>query len=408
MAVKRLTETGITKIRPPESGRLDIADSVSSGLVLRVTAKGVKSWCFVYRFAGKQRRMTLGRYPEIDLLMARRLVREGHEALAGGMDPYTLREEKIMAQLESGETGLTVEDIYKDFFEKHASKNRRWKETKYVFTSYIIPAIGDRPAHTIKRRDVLDLLEERKNSKGPSSANKTLVGLRKMYNWAIDHDLLENNPCANVKKPVPIQERERVLSRQEIREFWHACNELGYPYGPLCQLLLLTGQRRGEIAKLKKNFIDFEDKKLRIPAENVKAKRGQDVPLSDFAISLLKSLPQFDGPYVFTTCFGKKPVDCFGKAKNKFAGHFDAPDWRYHDLRRTCATGMAELGVPLHTISRVLNHAEGGVTRIYARYSYINEKRDALDLWARHVWNIVHDGEDDGKVVPIKRHHGRI
>ncbi len=403
MAVRRLTETGVAKIKPPETGRLDVADAIMTGLVLRVMASGVKSWCFVYRFGGKQRRMTIGRYPDIDLAHARRIVKRYKEDLAMGLDPYTLREEKIIAQLEQGETGATVEDIYHEFLEKHAKKNRRWKETQHVFTAYILPAMGDKVASTIKRKDVIDLLDERKISKGPSSANKTLVALRKMYNWAIERGELEVNPCSNIRKPVVIPERERVLNRQEIKAFWRACNQLGYPYGPLCQLLLLTGQRRSEIATLKKEYIHFDEKLLRIPAENVKAKRGQDVPLSDLAISILKSLPQFKGPYVFTTCFGKKPVDGFGKAKTKFKGLFDAPEWRYHDLRRTCGTGLAELGVALHTISRVLNHAEGGVTKIYARYSYLNEKRDALNLWSDHVWKIVHDSDDENaNVVPLK------
>ncbi|MCB9988313.1 MAG: tyrosine-type recombinase/integrase [Rhodospirillales bacterium] len=392
---KRLTDTGLTKLKPPETGTVEYADTVVKKLYLRHSATDVKSWRFAYRFGGQQRRMTLGRYPEISLTQARKMVMKGKEEVAIGLDPCVLQKEKIMKQLEQEALGVTVEDIYHEFFEKHARKNRQWKETKHVFTAYILPAMGNMSAQKIRRRDVMKLLDERKNSKGPSSANKTLVGLRRMYSWAIEQGKLEFNPCSNIKKPVPIQERERVLNRKEILAFWRACDRLGYPYGPLCQLLLLTGQRRSEIAKLKKSYIDLDDKIIRIPASNVKAKREQHVPLSGLAVDILKSLPHFAGPFIFTTCFGQKPVDGFGKAKSKFEGLFDAEDWRYHDLRRTCATGMAEMGVPLHTISRVLNHAEGGVTKIYARHSYLNEKREALNLWAGHVQNILKSNETD-------------
>lgn len=399
MAVKRLTETGVAKVSPPEKGRLDIADAVMTGLALRVTASGIKSWCFVYRFGGKQRRMTLGRYPDIDVAQARRIVKRYKQDLATGADPYTLREEKIIAQIQKGEVGITVEEYYHEFLEKHAKKNRRWQETQQVFTAYILPAIGDKVASTVKRKDVIDLLDERKKSKGPSSANRTLVALRKMYNWAIERGELEVNPCSNIRKPVPIQERERVLSNKEIRDFWKACDEIGYPYGPLCQLLLLTGQRRSEISTMRKDYYDRDEKVIRIPAENVKAKRNNDVPLSDLAVGIIESLPRFKGPFMFTTCHGKKPVDGFGKLKTRFDELFEAPEWRLHDLRRTAATNMAQLGIPLHTISRVLNHAEGGVTKIYARYSYLPEKRQALNKWAEHLQGILKAKNEQNEVT---------
>lgn len=403
MAVRKLTETGIAKLKPPASGRLDIADAVMTGLALRVMPSGVKSWCFIYRFGGKQRRMTIGRYPEIDLMKARQIVRKGKENIALGDDPFTMREEKIFAQMSKAEEEITVQKLYEDFFELYAEKyHKRPKDTKRWFERHILPALGDKPIKEVRRRDVVKLIDGIKASKRPSGANHVLAQLRKMFNWAIERDLLESNVCSHISKPVPIKGRERVFTRQEIKQFWNACNALDYPYGPLCQILLLTGQRCNEIAKIKKAYIDFEEKIIRLPAENVKAGRTQDIPLSDFAISILKSLPQFKGPFIFTTTHGKKAVAGFGKTKSKIKKHFKAEDWRYHDLRRCCATGMAELGVPLHTISRVLGHAEGGVTRIYARHSYLPEKRKALDLWAAHVWNIVHKDNQPDNVISIR------
>jgi len=404
MTVRKLTEAGIAKLKPPSSGRLDIADTVTTGLALRVMSSGVKSWCFIYRFGGKQRRMTIGRYPDIDLMKARQIVRSGKENLALGNDPFTMREEKIFAQINKAEQGITIKELSEEFIELYAKKyHRRWKDTERWFEKHILPALGDKPVREVRRRDVIRLIDQLKAAKRPSAANHVLANLRKMYNWSIERDIAEFNPCSHISKPVPIKERERVFTKAEIKSFWEACNEIGYPYGQLCQILLLTGQRCNEIATIKKSYIDFDEKVIRIPAENVKAKRTQDVPLSDFTLNILKSLPGFKGPYVFTTCHGKKSVAGFGKMKHTFKKHFKAENWRYHDLRRCAATNMAELGVPLHTISRVLNHAEGGVTKIYARHSYLPEKRQALNLWAQHVWDIVHgERNKDNNVVRIK------
>ena len=391
MAVKKLTETGIAKINAPSKGRIDITDSITQGLNLRITSNGVKSWCFAYRYGGKQRRMTLGRYPDISLIKAREIVRNSRADLAVGEDPYKLREDKINANVQKQEDQITVRDMAKEFIELYAIPNtKKWKTTQKFFDNHILPALGNNAVKEVRRKDVIKLLDKIKNSSHPTAANHVLSSLRKMYNWAIERDVLEFNPCSHIKKPVPIKERERVLNKREIKDFWDACNCVGYPYGPICKILLLTGQRCNEIATLKWSYVDEAEKIIRVPAENIKAGRGHDIPITDDVIKILNELPKFRGEYIFTTCHGKKHVAGFGKAKKQFLEKFNPTnDWRFHDLRRTCATNLAELGVPLHTISRVLNHAEGGVTKIYARHSYLKEKRDALNLWASELNKII-------------------
>ena len=405
MPVKRLTETAIAKITPPTKGRKDITDSVMQGLNIRVSSTGVKSWCHAYRYGGKQIRMTFGRWPDILLVQARQIVKEHKVELAMGNNPVALRDEKIIAELNQEQENRTIADFSAEFIEKYVTPHhKRPKDTIRFIENHILPAFGHKAARDITRKDVIKLLEQIKSSSKPSAANHVLVILRRMYNWAIEQDELEVNPCLNIKKPVPIKERERVLSKNEIKGFLLACNEIGYPYGQLCQLLLLTGQRCNEIARLKWEYIDFEERVIRIPAENTKAKRGHDVPLSDLAIHILRTIPRFTGPNIFTSGNGIKPVNGFSKTKKRFEDYFNPREnWRFHDLRRTAATNMAELGVPLHTISRVLNHAEGGVTRIYARHSYLNEKREALNLWADTVENIVGDKDSQNdNVVSLK------
>jgi integrase len=405
MPVKRLTETAIAKITPPLKGRKDITDSVMQGLNIRVSSTGVKSWCHAYRYGGKQIRMTFGRWPDISLVQARQIVKEHKVELAMGNNPVALRDAKIIAELNQEQENRTIANFSAEFIEKYVKPHhKRPKDTIRFIKNHILPAFGDRAARDITRKDVIKLLEQIKSSSRPSAANHVLVILRRMYNWAIEQDELEVNPCLNIKKPVAVKERERVLSKNEIHSFWQACDEIGYPYGPLCKLLLLTGQRCNEIARLKWDYIDFNERVIRISAANTKAKRSHDVPLSGIATDILMNLPRFSGPYIFTSGNGIKPVNGFSKTKKRFEEYFNPKDdWRFHDLRRTCATGMAQEGIALHTISRVLNHSEGGITRLYARHSYLSEKREALDLWANTVVDIIGDKDSQNdNVVSLK------
>jgi integrase len=183
--------------------------------------------------------------------------------------------------------------------------------------------------------------------------------------------------------------RERVLSNEEIRKVWHGAEEMGYPFGSVVQLLMLTALRLNEVAKAKWDDIDLEVGVWRIPRENVKADRSHEVPLSKQAIAIFKALPRFTDAYVFTSTAGKSHISGFSKAKARLDKFSGVTDWRLHDLRRTAGTNMAKLGVPVYTISRVLNHAQGGVTAIYDRHSYMPEKKEALKKWARKLDQIL-------------------
>lgn len=392
MAVKYFTEASLQKLSlPPVGERFEYRDRLITGLVLRVTHQGSKSWCLVYRRADKkQQRMNLGRYPTVGIAQARTLAKDALLELSQGNDPVILREQKAQDQLQTEKDALTLEALSKDFIERHCKVNtRRWKATEQVFRNHINPALGHRPAKDITRKDVNGFLDKLKATKRPHAANHALSCLRKMYNWAIERDELLYNPCIGIRKPVPTQERERFFSKEEIISFWQTCEKLKYPYGPICQLLVLTGQRRSEIANLRKDEIFAEDRVIRLTSDRVKAKRGHEIPLSDLALKILQSQPRHTGPYIFSSTAGRRPVNGFGKIKEKFEEHFKAEGWRFHDLRRVCATGMAEIGIAPTTISRILNHAEGGVTRIYNRHSYLNEKRQALELWSQHLSDIL-------------------
>ena len=181
---------------------------------------------------------------------------------------------------------------------------------------------------------------------------------------------------------------------------------MGYPFGPLQQLLLLLGQRRSEVAKMRGPEVDVDKREWTIPASRSKSRREHIVPLADAAVDILKNLPRFaDGDFVFTTTAGRVPVTGFSRVKDRIDRMLIDQDtaienWRVHDLRRTCRTGLARLGVPEIVSERVLNHQAQGLTKIYNVHEYLDEKRTALSRWAQEVQNIIEP--PPGNVVKLK------
>ena len=194
-----------------------------------------------------------------------------------------------------------------------------------------------------------------------------------------------------MKPPIKKEPRDRALKDPEIQTLWPVWAEQGYPFGPLQQLLLLLGQRRSEVAEMRWSEIDPGKCEWTIPAERSKSNREHIVPLSDAAVDIIESVPRFtEGDYLFTTTGGRRPVSGFSKAKlrtDQLLHDQDASiqDWRVHDLRRTCRTGMARLGVPEIVSERVLNHLPRGLAKVYNVHEYLDEKRAALAQWAQEV-----------------------
>jgi Site-specific recombinase XerD len=379
----KLTAVMVERIKAPTKGRLEIMDSIVTGLSLRVTEKGHKSWCVSYRVGSPTvRRLTLGPYPLLDLVKARDAARSALQLVERGIDPALARAEQARAEADRRKD--TVEALVGRFITKYAKpKNRDWRNTERIFDRHVLPKWRNRPVDSISRKDVVQLLDSIVDKGFPSAANHTLAAVRKMFNWAAERGELESNPCLYIKPPSKVVERDRVLTDIELVAVWKAAEQMGYPFGTLVQMLLVTGQRREEVAQMR--WEQIANNTWTLPRTRTKADRAHDVPLSSLAMAILSSIPRFTGPYVFTTTGGKKPVSGHSKAKARLDAKSGVRDWCIHDLRRTCGTGLARLGVPLATISRVLNHAEGGVTRIYARHSYLPEKREALEVWGIYV-----------------------
>ncbi len=399
----KLTDAAIQKKRATDK-RVEIHDG--HGLYLVIQPSGHKSWAFRYRAAGKSRKLVLGPYgehPAIGVAKARALASAELVKVRAGGDPANDRRR---------ESADTFESVARRFIERYAKpKNRSWKETARLIGLIPDPdKPGDDPAEfivrkrsaadkwgarklsDIKQSDVIALLDDVVDGGAPVGANRVFAAVRKLFNWAEARYALATNPCDKVQRPSDESSRDRVLSDDELRLIWNAAGKSGWPFGPIVQLLILTGQRRDEVAGMAWSELDPTNKVWKLPRGRVKNDNGHDVPLSAQAIKIIRSIPKVAGVDLLFTTTGKTPVSGFSKEKTALEEAVGFGDWWLHDLRRTMASGMARLGIALPVIEKVLNHTSGsfrGVVGVYQRHEYADEKRHALAAWAAHIDRII-------------------
>jgi integrase len=420
MPTHKLTDKAIKNAKAPDAGRAMLWDSVVAdetslpgSFGLRVSANGVKSWIIMYRIEDtknpgkvKQQYRKVGSYPSLSLAEAREVAREALKLAGQGIDPIQAKEseKRAVASIKS------VRDAVEVFIQRYAKqKNRSWKEVERVFNYYIIPKMGDRPLPSITPGDIHDVLDTLMDAGHPYMANRVFAHTRKFFNWCSERHWISEPPTKNISRPAEEQARDRILDNGEVERLWQGCGELGWPFGPYFKLLLITGQRRNEVAGMKWDHIDLGNRLWTLPKEETKAKRQHEVPLSPMAVEILEAAPQ-DGTYVFSTT-GKTPISGFSKAKKRWDEILaeNLTPWRLHDIRRTVASGMAEIGIAPHVIEKVLNHSTGqisGVAAVYNRYAYTEEKRTALVAWSRALEAIVHPS-DTSNVVEMNVMQGR-
>jgi len=397
MTRKLLTVAAIDKLKPG-TARREIPDAGMPGLYLVVQPTAAKSWAVRYRHAGRTRKVTLGPYPRIGLVAARERAREALEAIDMGRDPGA---ERLVAKARQVDPSIDRDafgNVAREFIERHAKpRNRTWAQSAKLLGlgSDLATRRGGlaerwhaRDVHDIRRRDILAELDAIVDRGAPKMANRTLAALRKLFNWAVSRDILAASPCAGVKAPAPETSRDRVLSEDELARIWRAAEAGGYPFGDLVRFLILTGVRREEAGGASWGEIDLDARQWAIPAARTKNKRAHVVPLSVGAVEVLKLIPAFaGGDYVFGLA-GRGPFKGWSSAKRALDQRAGVEGWRLHDLRRTMATRLADLGVAPHIVEACLNHQSGaksGVAGVYNRSNYDSEKRAAFDLWARHV-----------------------
>ena len=387
---------GITKrevdATRPQQRDVFVWDNEEPGFGLKVTPGGAKIFIFQYRMGGRgfpTRRYTIGRFGAFTPDEARRTARRLRSQVSEGKDPARLKvEARDMAQQE---TQNTFGRLAADYIKRECPQLIRGADIEAVIRRELIPAWGNRPVPELRKRDAIALTDALVDAGKPAAAHKLHETIKRTFSWAVDRDNydIEVSPFAGMKPPVEKEVRQRALRDGEIKALLTACKMLDYPFGSVLRLLLLTGQRRNEVAEMQWSELELDVSEWVIPAGRSKSKREHLVPLSPAALGIIDSLPRFAGPYVFTTTEGRRPVSGFSKAKTRVDALCGVSDWRIHDLRRTCRTGMAALGVPEIVGERVLNHLPRGLSKTYNVHEYEDEKRDALARWAQRVSQIV-------------------
>jgi integrase len=394
---QKLTDPLVANAKPPAMGRLMLWDALLPGFGLRITDKGSKSWVVMYRVGGRdavRRRLTLGKYPALSLAKAREQARAAFQDVARGTPPASATKEE--------EKSTTFTAVAEEFVERHAKqRNRSWRETERILRRYVTPEWGPRQIAEITRKDVIKLLDGLVDRGAPVMAKQTHSTIRKLFNWAVDRGVLDASPCVRLSPPAKAKDRDRVLSDKELADVWRATEQLGWPFGPVIKLLILTGQRRQEVASMRWPDIDLDRALWTLPRELTKTDRVHEVPFSSAALAVLRAAPKVHTELVFTTN-GRTPVANFSMSKLRLdnavmaerarQGVPPVPSYHLHDLRRTLASGMARRGVAPHVIEKILNHQSGvisGVAAVYNRHAYQDEKRHALEDWATFVLKLV-------------------
>jgi integrase len=395
--VAKLTAISVEKARPRDQ-RYAIPDSGCRGLYLNVYPTGRKSFSVRYRFDGASKNLTLDGFPP--LAEARKAATAALAEVVQGRDPAAA---KFAAKAEVAEREMdTVERLSTQFIEQHAKRKTRrntWRATIGTFNNHVLPAWGSRTVHDIKRRDVIELLEQIAVDR-PITANRVRAVLSKFFGWLCERDVIAASPCVGVKAPSAEVARARVLNDAELKKLWAAAEAIGGPTGAYVKLLILTGQRRSEIAGLKWSEIDGD--MLVLAASRMKGKKAHILSLSTQARAVIDGIPKLmpQVPRSDDCVLGRKLGWHFHHVKRDLDTHMgDTPKWVIHDIRRSVASGLARLGVAIPTIERIMAHSKGmlgGVTGTYVRHSFLPEMALAMQKWADHVERIV-----TGKVATV-------
>jgi integrase len=380
-----LTAKTVAALKLP-AGKIDTVafDDRVPGFGIRLREGGSRTWIFQYALGAKQRRVTIGQVSAIPAEKARQVASDLHAKVRLGGDPQA---EKAKNALAASLSFKAVADQYL-IRQKTELRPRSYVETERHLLKNAKRLHG-LPVSSVDRRAVASLLTGLAASSGAVTANRARAQLSAMFVWALKEGLVDNNPVAHTNK-LAERSRNRVLTDAEIRTLWNALED--DHYGNILRLLLLTGSRANEIAGLRWQEIDFDKDLITLPAERVKNARVHLVPLAPAVVDILRAQPRTDDGLVFG--YRGKPFASWTHGKNLLdacileAVDAPLPDWTPHDLRRTCATRMAELGVQPHIVEAVLNHVSGhkhGVAGIYNHAVYAAEKAQALAMWADHI-----------------------
>lgn len=412
---RKLTDASIAKLKnAPKGKRYAIADAQVPGLKVRVTDKGAKSFILWRRYNGAKNPAArlLGKAGTITLDQAREKAREWIKMIERGDDPRVI--ERRARDANQDQNAITFRVVFEDYLKRHVKKLRKAADIEREMRKDLLSRWHDKPLHEISRRDVVRMIEA-VTERGPYQAHNVLGHAKTFFNWAIVHDYgIEVSPADKLKPKALIGSkvpRQRVLEDREIKEFWRASGRLGYPFGTLFQLLLLTGQRRSEIGEARWREFDLRKRILTVPSERFKSDSIHLVPLTDDMMALLETIPRWNaGDCLFSTTNGTTAINGFSFQKSKLdgimtgaLGDFKMKPWVLHDLRRSVRTRLSALKVeenvdgrkrqrrlvPDEVCEMIIGHGRKGMQRIYDQHDYLDEMREALEAWNARLREIV-------------------
>jgi integrase len=386
---KILTQRSVDSAKPrPE--RFGIPCGLVPGLQLTVQASGFKSFSLFARIHGKQVKLSVGKAGVLTLAQARDQARQLLVRIARGEDPRAKRQAQPAPE--------TVAVIVARFVERHVKANRSWRAVERTLTRDVLSRWSGRAIISITKSDVVSLLDAILDRDAPVQANRTLAAVKKLLNWCVERGYLEHSAAEKIKMPSREVARDRTPSDDELVRIWAAADALGYPFGLVVQLLILTGARRSEVSDMRWSEIDATLTWWTLPKERTKNGKQHALPLSSAARKILESVPRFDGCDFVFTANGVGSVKGFVRAKKRLdavIGPGMAP-WVLHDLRRAFASGAAALDIQQPVVEKILNHTGGsfsGVSGIYQRHTYAAQMAQALEIWGAHITALVEKSE---------------
>ena len=420
-ARKVITDAMVRKVKPAAKGKRDeYWDAVIPGFGLRVTDAGGKSFFLRTRSAGGQLRMSWS-YPATSLEVARAEAKAALDDAARGLDPKARKEAEKRGNAERAENtfGTVAGRFLRQYAEPRLAK-ATVADYRRILLGKTTEKWAKRPVSAITRADVRGLVDAIVEKGHPIAANNTLAYLSKFFNWCAEKELVEVPPTDRVKKPAPPTVGDRTLSETEIAEVWRAFEAEGGVFADLFKTLLLTGQRRNEVAGMSRvelGGLDGDRPTWEIPKERTKNGRPHCIPLSSLARKIIEGRPEVGGSGLLFTTTGTTHVSAFSKAKDRIDGHIAKkreqsglpamPAWTLHDLRRTMVTMMNEcLRIPPHVVEACVNHVSGsakaGVAGVYNKALYLEERKAAFEAWAGFVQGLIAPEEAESNVVKLR------
>jgi len=388
-----LTDLSIKNLKPKKI-RFEVSDG--KGLSIHVSPKGTKTWVFRYQFDQRPRRMTLGRYPGISFADARKRHAEAMQLVQKGIDPGKKKQE----EKNQSRNAPTFKSFIDEYWEKRLNQKKAGAETFRLLQKDATPYLGNRKVSEITRRDIVLVLDRIVKRGAPVLRNRVYTALKGFFKFAVSKAVIEDSPCTIIDRE-PEASRSRVLSDDEIKSLWEALDlknktiDIFWVTKLVIKMILLTGQRVGEISGMTWNEFDFDENVWTLPA--ARAKNGQEhkLPLTDSALSIIKQARELFGdetPFVFHSPHRGGPIQphSCSRAILRHREEMGIKDpFTPHDIRRTVRTRLAELKVDEFLAERVLGHKLQGVLAIYNKYDYLPEKRNALELWEQLINAIV-------------------